>query len=186
MVHLLGQLVASARHDFRRHRRCRGAKIGTKSQIVKSTSCPTADMTGTRELNTARATTSSLNAHKSSSEPPPRPTINTSTSCRVFMYWIAGRSPRRPLLPELLPGIPGRDAVVAPLEHAQDILDCGTRGRCDHADLLRQGRQRSFARRVEKPLTLQRALSCSKATWRAPTPAGSMCSTTNWKSPRGG
>ena len=46
----------------------------TKSAIVKSISCPTAETTGTTDSKIARATASSLNAHKSSSDPPPRVT----------------------------------------------------------------------------------------------------------------
>lgn len=46
-------------------------KSDTKSIMVKSVSCPTADMTGVLQLNTSLATHSSLNAHKSSIEPPP-------------------------------------------------------------------------------------------------------------------
>ncbi len=52
----------------------------TKSAMVKSVSCPTAEITGTRELTIARATPSSLNAQRSSSEPPPRARMITSTS----------------------------------------------------------------------------------------------------------
>ena len=44
----------------------------TKSQIVKSVSWPTPDTTGSTDSNTARATASSLNDHRSSIEPPPR------------------------------------------------------------------------------------------------------------------
>ena len=54
-------------------------KSDTKSIMVKSVSCPTADMTGVLQLNTSLATHSSLNAHKSSIEPPPLPTIIRST-----------------------------------------------------------------------------------------------------------
>ena len=53
-----------------------GALISaTKSVSVKSVSCPTADITGVEALNTASTTSGSLKAHKSSIEPPPRPTI---------------------------------------------------------------------------------------------------------------
>ena len=55
-------------------------RSATKSAIVKSVSWPTAETTGTRTAAMARATASSLNAHRSSIEPPPRPTITTSTS----------------------------------------------------------------------------------------------------------
>ncbi len=54
-------------------------KSATKSTIVVSVSCPTAEMTGTEQSNTAWATSLSLKAHKSSMEPPPLPTIITST-----------------------------------------------------------------------------------------------------------
>ena len=46
----------------------------TKSAMVKSISWPTAEITGTADSKIARATISSLNAHKSSSDPPPRVT----------------------------------------------------------------------------------------------------------------
>ena len=50
-----------------------------KSASVTSTSWPTADTTGTGQAAMARTTNSSLKAHKSSREPPPRPTMITST-----------------------------------------------------------------------------------------------------------
>ena len=61
----------------------------TKSAIVKSVSCPTADIIGIFELNIALAVISSLNAHKSSILPPPRPTISVSTSFVALKYSIA-------------------------------------------------------------------------------------------------
>ncbi len=54
-------------------------KSATKSAMVTSVSCPTAEITGTGLSAIARATISSLKAHRSSTEPPPRPTITTST-----------------------------------------------------------------------------------------------------------
>ena len=54
-------------------------RSATKSMIVVSVSCPTAEITGTEQSNTALATASSLNAQRSSMLPPPRPTIMTST-----------------------------------------------------------------------------------------------------------
>ena len=51
----------------------------TKSEIEKSVSWPTAEIIGINDLNIALATISSLNAHKSSIEPPPLPIIRTST-----------------------------------------------------------------------------------------------------------
>lgn len=51
----------------------------TKSAIVKSISCPTAEITGISDSYIARATISSLKAQRSSIDPPPRPTIKQST-----------------------------------------------------------------------------------------------------------
>ena len=64
-------------------------KSATKSAMVKSISCPTADTTGRVDLEMARATISSLKAHKSSIEPPPLPTMRTSKSLILFICWIA-------------------------------------------------------------------------------------------------
>ena len=49
-----------------------------RSHRVTSISCPTADTTGMREATTARTTSSSLKAQRSSIEPPPRPTTRRS------------------------------------------------------------------------------------------------------------
>jgi len=49
-----------------------------KSVKTKSVSCPTALMVGIRDSATALTTISSLNAQRSSTEPPPRPTMRTS------------------------------------------------------------------------------------------------------------
>ena len=52
-----------------------GARMSaTKSAIVKSVSWPTPVITGIDDAAIARATTSSLKAHRSSSDPPPRAT----------------------------------------------------------------------------------------------------------------
>ena len=51
----------------------------TKSIIVKSVSCPTAETIGLLQLYVAVATISVLNGCKSSILPPPRATITTST-----------------------------------------------------------------------------------------------------------
>ena len=59
----------------------------TKSLNVKSVSWPTADIIGVWQLKMALTTSSSLKFHKSSIEPPPRPTIIVSTS-NESAYWI--------------------------------------------------------------------------------------------------
>ena len=53
-------------------------RSATRSQIVKSVSCPTPEIVGIRQAATARATISSLNGQRSSSEPPPRQIRTTS------------------------------------------------------------------------------------------------------------
>ena len=59
-------------------------KSATKSAIVKSVSCPTADIIGISELYILCATISSLNGHKSSKEPPPLAKINTSANSSLI------------------------------------------------------------------------------------------------------
>ncbi len=54
-------------------------RSATKSAMVTSVSWPTAEITGTGQAAMARTTASSLNAQRSSSDPPPRPTMTTST-----------------------------------------------------------------------------------------------------------
>ena len=53
-----------------------------KSAMVKSVSCPTPLITGIGQLRMARASASSLKAHRSSMDPPPRAIISTSHSLR--------------------------------------------------------------------------------------------------------
>ena len=55
-------------------------KSATKSAIVKSVSCPTAEIIGIFELYIALAVIYSLNGHKSSIEPPPLAKIKTSAN----------------------------------------------------------------------------------------------------------
>lgn len=62
-------------------------KSATKSAIVKSVSCPTAEIIGIFELYIALATISSLNGHKSSNEPPPLPIIKTSARPFLIHYF---------------------------------------------------------------------------------------------------
>ena len=73
----------------------------TTSLTSKSDSCPTAEITGIGIVESARATGSRLNAHKSSGDPPPRPTMTTSTggipscsACSLRLSDLAAASPR--------------------------------------------------------------------------------------------
>ena len=63
-------------------------KSATKSDIVKSTSCPTAETIGIEELNIDIANSSSLKFHSSSIEPPPLPIIITSTFFFLLKYFF--------------------------------------------------------------------------------------------------
>ncbi len=125
-------------------------RSATKSQMVKSVSCPTPDTTGSADSNTARATTSSLNAHRSSIEPPPRPTISTSTSARVVGGADRLRDVRRGAV--ALHG--GRDrgrrgGGPAAAQRRQDVAQCGGARRRHDADGARIEAGRALARRGE-------------------------------------
>jgi hypothetical protein len=65
----------------------------TKSAIVKSVSWPMAETMGRSEAKMARATTSSLKAHISSIEPPPRATMMTSMSGSSFSDRMLSATP---------------------------------------------------------------------------------------------
>ena len=128
----------------------------TKSAMVKSTSWPTAEMTGTGERAMARATFSSLKAQRSSIDPPPRPTMRTS---------MPGQAPEvvdalDDLVGRALALDPGRidedvEPGVAPLERPQDVDDGRAGGRGDDADRLGPERELPLARRVEQALGLE-------------------------------
>ncbi len=62
-------------------------RSATKSQMVKSVSWPTAEITGSSDAAIVRANPSSLNAAKSSSDPPPRATTITSTRLARLKYF---------------------------------------------------------------------------------------------------
>ena len=64
-------------------------RSATSSAMVWSVSWPTPDTTGMPEANMARATSSELKHHRSSSEPPPRATMITSASPSTFNRAIA-------------------------------------------------------------------------------------------------
>ena len=59
-----------------------------KSVSAQSISCPTADTVGIEDAATARTTASSEKGKRSSSEPPPRPTMRTSARENIFARFI--------------------------------------------------------------------------------------------------
>jgi len=67
-------------------------KSAARSARVTSVSCPTPQTNGMADRRTARTRRSSLNAHRSSSEPPPRHRIKVSTSACRFAISIAALS----------------------------------------------------------------------------------------------
>ena len=70
-------------------------KSATKSETNTSDSWPTAETIGTGLAIIARATGSRLKAHKSSGDPPPRPTITKSTGGSPRLLATSGLESRR-------------------------------------------------------------------------------------------
>jgi hypothetical protein len=89
----LAQLLLIAADNLAAAEGVGARRSATKSAMVTSVSWPTA-LTTMRLAKIARATRSSLKLHKSSSEPPPRPTISTHTA-RVGQLNGANDLPRR-------------------------------------------------------------------------------------------
>ena len=152
----------------------------TKSAMVKSVSWPTPAITGTREATMARATTSSLNAQRSSIEPPPRATMMTSTSStrasasRARAMSAAAPSPctRVSRTRTLARGTRANSTfrmsrTAAP---SSDVTTPMRRGKGGSARL------RCGSKRPSRP---SRAFISSKAACRAPRPRGSNCSATS-------
>ena len=155
--------------------------------IVKSVSCPTAEITGTFDATTARASPSSLNAARSSADPPPRATIITSTSTLAAIEILA-RQPPPPPPPS--PPAPAPDkSPPAPTDAA-----CG---RCSKYRAAPPPAEKSPSRSApataaslslrpasNNPSASSFAFSCSNATCSAPAPFGSMYSAEICNSPR--
>jgi len=161
-------------------------RSATKSAIVKSISCPTAEITGTREAWIARATDSSLKHHKSSMLPPPRPTMMTSggsgsalsssraatisgaasapwTRAGAIRMWRSAKRRRVTL---------SMSRMAAPVGEVTMPIRRGSIG---------SGRLRSCAKR---PSASSRLFSASNWAIRSPRPARSIARTTTWYVPR--
>ncbi len=126
-------------------------RSATKSAIVTSVSWPTAEIVGTGQPAIARATTSSLKAQRSSIEPPPRPTMTTSTPLHLGDRPEPARDVERRAV-ALHARRPNHDVRVgvAAAQHLDDVAHGGAVERGDDADLAGQGRQRTLARLVEE------------------------------------
>ena len=126
-------------------------KSATKSAIVKSISWPTPTMIGSFRAAIARATTSSLNDQRSSSEPPPRVRISTSQSARrsasASVRAISSAEPGA--LHGCRVDQHGRQREAA-AQRDQHVAQRGARRRGDDADAPRQLRYRALARGVEQ------------------------------------
>ena len=164
-------------------------RSATKSQIVKSISCPTADTTGTETSAIVRATISSLNSHKSSRLPPPRATttrsrganrslgvassrIATAISCAAPLPWTRtglikicnhGARRRRTLRISRIAAPPGE--VTMPMRR-------GNFG----SDRFRSG--------ANKPSASSLRLSASNRACNTPSPRGCRICTLSWYWPR--
>ena len=122
----------------------------TKSVMVKSVSWPTPEITGISESAMARATISSLKAHKSSSEPPPRANQHVHKLLGIeklqrfddflgsAFALYAHRKNR-----EMHVGKSAR-------KDAHDVADGSATRRSDQADAAGKKRQRLFARGIEE------------------------------------
>src|SRR5690625_1109019 len=86
LVELLWQLSASTGYLFPAAVGVGARQSAAKSVKQKSISWPTAEIIGIGQWATSRVSASSLKAHKSSREPPPRPITNTS-HCASCTAW---------------------------------------------------------------------------------------------------
>ncbi|MNI25893.1 hypothetical protein D3C73_795720 [compost metagenome] len=151
-------------------------RSAAKSAIVKSVSWPTAEMTGIPEAAIARATASSLKAHSSSREPPPRPTISTSASPIAFRFSMAFTMDGPAPLPCTRTGYSTTatcgnrrcsvmiiSRTAAPVGEVTTPMQRGNRG---------SGRLRAAA---NSPSSSSLFFSCSYARYRLPIPSGCIC-----------
>ena len=166
-----------------RSRACpaRRASAARRPASARASAPPTSawsGTTGTVDAAIARATTSSLNAQRSSREPPPRPTITTSTSASRFrssMPAAISRAAPRPCTrtgrittaaaAQRRPSTVRMSWIAAPWSAVTIPTARGQRG---------SGRLRASAKSPSAPSL---AFSCSKASVSAPRPRGSIAST---------
>ena len=119
---------------------------------VVSVSWPTAEISGIGDSAAARTTSSSLNAHRSSIEPPPRATISRSGRGSIDAKAADRRGDLRRRALALDRHRPQDDARrAAVLEPVEDVADHRAGRRGDDADDSRQERQLALALGVEQP-----------------------------------
>ena len=156
-------------------------RSAAKSARVKSVSWPTAETTGIGEAAIARTRASSLNAHRSSSEPPPRASSTTSyrplavARCSIVRICAAAASPCTGTGNSSI-SISGKrrrntltmSRITAPLGEVSTASRRTCAGR---------GRLRSASNR---PSACSRDFSSSNARRNAPSPASSSESRISW------
>ena len=109
--------------------------------MVKSVSWPTAEITGSVEAEIVRASASSLNAARSSIEPPPRAMMITSTLFGAIEIFDAGRDFLRRGFTLHLRGINlDADIFMAAGKNVEHVLQGRAARRSDKADASRQRR----------------------------------------------
>ena len=135
----------------------------TKSAMVVSVSWPIAAITGTGHAAIARATTSSLKAQRSSSDPPPRPTITTSTPGDAGDARDgAGDLGRRALALHARRADDDVGWRAPRAQHAQHVAHGRALERGHDADAARQHRQGTLARGIEQALGLQAPVAAAR------------------------
>ena len=161
-------------------------RSATKSAIVKSVSWPMPVTTGIGHARIARATLSSLKAHKSSMLPPPRTSNMTS------------HPPSRPAIlsaQAIFSDAPspwtctGKTTTSIDGLRRASVVNTSRRAAASREVITpiargKEGRAR-FVSALNRPSFSSLSRSLRNASNRAPSPARRMVSTLSWKSPRG-
>ena len=134
----------------------RARRSAARSAIVTSTSWPIAETTGSRDATIARATTSSLNAQRSSRLPPPRATmIRSAPATRLASASAAATSSAAPGPWTLRRRDQDLGGPPAPADDLEQVADRRA-GRAGHDhDPPGEPGQGPLPRRVEQPLGRQ-------------------------------
>ena len=157
-------------------------RSAARSIRVVSVSCPTAEINGIGDSAAARTTSSSLNAHKSSIDPPPRATISRSgrgstsakpaNRCGDLGRGAFALNRHRPQ------DDAGRAAILEPVE---DVANDRAGRRGDDPDHPRQKWQRrACGPNSNRPSAASALRLLSSRARSAPSPASSMRSMTIW------
>ena len=154
------------------------------SASVTSVSWPTPTTMGTGNAAMARTTASSLKAHRSSIEPPPRARMTTSAARPVGGVGPAAQAPQRrarcsPGRPGPAPGRRSRGPArrPAPGDDLAHVVEHGARQAGADADRPRPRGSGRLRLPSNRPSCVSCALSASNRSARSPKPAGWRVST---------